>query len=223
MTGAQEMKSTQVNRKATELPRDLPKEAGKPLPPSFYKRPAPMVAWDLLGKIMIHCCQDGSVGGVIVETEAYLGKDDLACHASHGKTPRNNIFYESSPGTVYVFQCHGGNYLFNVLTTEHRPMECVLVRAIEPLMGIENMRKRRPVEDKQLASGPAKLSRAFGITKSINGSHVAKGPILILASRKTGHRKGVSPRVGISKDRTYPLRYFIVGNDFVSPTPHYKY
>ncbi len=210
------MQRPQANRHTTDFGAGLPQDAGKPLPTSFYRRPAPMVAWDLLGKIMIRRGHEGTVGGVIVETEAYLGKNDLACHASHGITPRNRIFYESSPGTVYVFQCHGGNYLFNVLTTEHRPMECVLVRAVQPLVGIERMRRRRPVEDQQLTSGPAKLSRAFGITKSVNGSHVAKGPVLILGSHRNGHKKGVSARVGISKDRKYPLRYFIVGNDFVS-------
>jgi DNA-3-methyladenine glycosylase len=182
-----------------------------------------MVAWDLLGKVMIHYSDDGIVGGVIVETEAYLGKDDLACHASHGRTSRNIIFYDSSPGTVYVFQCHGRNYLFNILTSEHRPMECVLVRAVEPTIGIETMLTRRPVENSQLTSGPAKLSRALGITKTVNGSHVTEGPVVILRSHRNGYRKGVSPRVGISKDRRYPLRYYIAGNEFVSRGSCYKY
>jgi DNA-3-methyladenine glycosylase len=213
------MQSAQVTRNISDFPANLPEEACKPLPTSFYRRPAPMVAWDLLGKIIVH----GIVGGAIVETEAYLGKDDLACHASRGRTPRNEIFYDSSPGTAYVFQCHGGNYLFNVLTSDHRPLECVLVRAVEPIMGIERMRMRRPVEDHELTSGPGKLSKALGITKTVNGSHVTKGPVLILGSHRNGHRKGVSPRIGISKDRHYPFRYYIVGNRFVSRTPQHKY
>jgi DNA-3-methyladenine glycosylase len=217
------MQSALVSRSLSDMPANLPQEACTPLPASFYRKPAPMVAWDLLGKIIIHRSNDGIVGGVIVETEAYLGKDDLACHASHGRTPRNEIFYDSSPGTAYVFQCHGGNYLFNVLTSEHRPLECVLVRAVEPVVGIEKMRRRRPVEDRELTSGPGKLSKALGITKAVNGSHVTEGPVVILRSHRNGQRKGVSPRVGISKDRHYPFRYYIVGNRFVSYTPQHKY
>jgi DNA-3-methyladenine glycosylase len=206
-----------------DLPEEVWRRTGKPLPDSFYKRPAALVAWDLLGKFILHKTGESYVGGIIVETEAYLGKDDLACHASKGPTPRNRIFYGSSPGTAYVFQCHGGNFLFNVLTSDKEPMECVLVRALEPVFGIELMRRRRRVNYENLTSGPPKLSRALGITKRVNGSHVTRGPVLILRSRRNGFKKGVSSRIGLSEYGHYPLRYYLLDNPFVSRRSTIKY
>ncbi|MGD0477793.1 MAG: DNA-3-methyladenine glycosylase [Nitrososphaerales archaeon] len=197
----------------------LPEGTCKPLRPSFYKRPAPMVAWDLLGKILVHNGPDGPRGGIITETEAYLGKRDRACHASHGLTNRNRIFYEAEAGTAYVFQCHGGKFLFNVLTNDYEPLECVLIRAIEPTIGVERMQGNHHKEACHLTNGPAKMSKALGITKSINGSLVTDGPVLILGSRKNGYSKDSSPRIGISRDKEYPLRYYIAGNRFVSRHP----
>lgn len=197
------------------LQHHLLDKIGTPLPSSFYKRPAALVAWDLLGKLMINETTQGLVGGIIVETEAYLGKNDLACHVSRGLTPRNKIFYNSPPGTVYVFHLRG-HYLVNVLTSDNEPLECVLVRAVEPTIGIEIMRLRRQADDENLTNGPAKLTRALGITKQENGSNITEGPIRILDSDTNGFKRGVSPRIGISKDKDYPLRYFLIGNRFVS-------
>ena len=188
-----------------------------PLPKSFYQRPAALVAWDLLGKRITNETPDGLVGGIIVETEAYLGKNDLACHVSRGLTPRNRIFYDSPAGTVYVFHLRG-HYLVNVLTSNNEPLECVLIRAVEPTIGIEAMRQRRQADDENLTNGPAKLTKALGITKQANGSYITDGPVRIFDSDTIGFKRGVSPRIGISKDKDYPLRYFLVGNRFVSRT-----
>ena len=187
-----------------------------PLPNSFYQRPAALVAWDLVGKQIINETPEGTVGGIIVETEAYLGKDDLACHVSRGLTPRNKIFYDSPPGTVYVFHLRG-HYLFNVLTSHNQPLECVLLRAVEPTIGIEIMRKRRRQDnDENLTNGPAKLTKALGITKQENGSYITEGSVRIFNSDTNEFKVGVSPRIGISKDKDYPLRYFLEDNRFVS-------
>lgn len=209
-----------VLKSSLSQPRQILNEAlsdkvGMLLPSSFYKRPAALVAWDLLGKYIINETPEGIVGGIIVETEAYLGKDDLACHVSRGLTPRNRIFYSSPPGTVYVFHLRG-RYLVNVLTSQNEPLECVLLRAVEPVIGVEIMRSRRQTFDENLTSGPAKLTEALGITMQVNGSHITEGPVRILGSDTSGLKRGVSPRIGISKDKDYPLRYFLVGNRFVS-------
>ena len=195
----------------------------KPLPQSFYRRPAPMVAWDLLGKIIVHKTPEGIFGAKIVETEAYLGKDDKAAHASHGETERNRVFYENEPGSAYVFQCHGKNFLFNVLTSGNKPLECVLVRSGEPIIGVEKMRYKNPRKEHELTNGPAKLSRALRINRSINGKSLVEGPVMILGTKANGYSKGVSARVGISRDRTYPLRNYIVNSKYVSRSPKRRY
>ena len=194
------------------------------IPNSFYQRPAPMVAWDLLGKTIMHDSREGITAAIIVETEAYLGKADSACHAAYGETPRSRIFFHSEPGTVYVFHCHGDNYCFNVLTGGDNPAGCVLVRAVEPVVGIELMLKRRPVDDiYNLTSGPGKLSKALGITKKFNGLMVTEGPIKIVDSSLNTLEKAVSRRVGVSTEQDVPLRYYLSENRYVSRLPPKPY
>lgn len=191
---------------------------GRILGEEFFDRPTPMVAWDLLGKILVHRTAHGPVAGKIVETEAYLGGKDPACHASAGKTERNQIFYhEPAQGTVYVFSSFGIHHCVNILTSGEKPAGCVLLRAVEPLAGLRIMEKNRGTRElRQLTSGPGRLSQALGITRSLNGRSIAQGPLIIVDCRLNSPSQAVGTRVGLKKARDYPLRYFLTDNEFVS-------
>ena len=189
---------------------------GTILDEGFYDRPTPFVAHDLLGKVMVHYTDNGASAVRIVETEAYLGKRDSACHAAYGQTPRSKIFYESGPGTLYVFQCHAYSCL-NVLTGGDDPTGCVLIRAGEPVYGLDAMRERRSVCDsRELTNGPGKLGLAMGVSRVLNGTRVTDGPIRIIDDGYSDYIAAASPRVGISKEVQYLLRYFITQNPYVS-------
>lgn len=185
------------------------------LPRSFYSRGAIQVARALLGKILAR----GGASGRIVETEAYLGVDDGAAHSARGPTPRNRVIF-GPPGHAYVYLIYGMYECLNLVAEPEGVAGCVLIRAIEPLGGVEWMRRRRPgahrLED--LANGPGKLTRAFGITLRENGVDVTKGPITVHqpSNDEVDFETAVSPRIGISKSADLPLRFFIRDNRFVS-------
>src|SRR5439155_1943054 len=138
---------------------------------SFYALPAPEVARALLGKILVH----GETSGRIVETEAYLGVNDGAAHSARGITPRTQVIF-GPPGHAYVYLIYGMYECLNLVAQPEGKAGCVLIRAVEPLTGLERMRRRRPgtrrAED--LANGPGKLTRAFGITVRDNGVDVTR-------------------------------------------------
>jgi DNA-3-methyladenine glycosylase len=168
------------------------------------------VARRLLGCHLIH----GSCVGKIVETEAYLC-DDPACHASRGMTKRNAPMFGPA-GTAYVYFTYGMHYCFNVVTNIEGVGEAVLIRAVEPLEGIELMQKRRNKQDnKQLCSGPAKLVQAFGITMDQNGHDLSQGDFRI-EFKSSDHDVQVSSRIGISQGTHLPYRFCIKGSNFLS-------
>ena len=140
---------------------------GKRLPRSFYQRPTIEVARDLLGKVLVH----GEAAGIIVETEAYLGGDDLAAHSARGITDRTRVIF-GRPGHAYVYFIYGMYECLNLVAEPEGQAGCVLIRALEPVAGIDLMRQRRPAARKceDLASGPGKLTLAMGITRAQNGS-----------------------------------------------------
>ncbi len=146
----------------------------------FYKNDAETVAKALLGKVLVTSTGEGVTKGVIVETEAYIGPEDLAAHTAGGRrTARNEAMYRPG-GCVYVYTIYGMHTCFNVVTGEEGSGQAVLVRALEPLEGIELMKKRRGVSDiKNLASGPGKLCAAMGIDKSFYGESLAGDRIWI--------------------------------------------
>lgn len=185
-----------------------------PLPRSFYLRPAPLVARELLGKIL----EFESVSGRIVETEAYLGEDDGAAHSARGVTPRTKIIF-GPPGHAYVYFIYGMYDCLNIVCEPEGIAGCVLIRALEPVSGLDKMRSRRPAarHDEDLANGPGKLTRALGIRITHNGADVTKGPITIhRPERMEKFEIATSPRIGIAKSADLPLRFFIRGNKFVS-------
>ncbi len=179
---------------------------------SFYLRPTVQVARDLLGKIIVH----GETSGRIVEVEAYLGEGDLAAHSAAGRTNRTQVIF-GPPGHAYVYFIYGMYECLNLVAEPEGVAGCVLIRALEPISGIDVMRERRPtarrVED--LANGPGKLTRALGINLKNNGCDVTRGPIVVCEGDRTGEI-GVSPRIGITKSADLPLRFFVKQNAFVS-------
>jgi len=181
---------------------------------SFYNRPTIDVARDLLGKVLVH----GSTAGVIVETEAYLGGDDLASHSARGRTERTGVIF-GPPGHAYVYFIYGMYECLNLVAEPEGTPGCVLIRALEPVAGIPIMQDRRRAARKpeDLASGPGKLTLALGITRAQNGADVTHGSLVVrtpAAPRKL--EIAVSPRIGITKCADWPLRFFLRGNRFVS-------
>ena len=187
---------------------------GEPLPRSFYTRPTVEVARALLGKIISH----GKTSGRIVETEAYLGIEDAAAHSARGITDRTRVIF-GAPGHAYVYLIYGMYECLNLVAEPEGRAGCVLIRALEPLTGVDIMRRRRPrvAGVEALANGPGKLTRALGITRRHNGADVTRGRLVVCRlAEDDGFEIGVSPRVGISKAADLPLRFFIKGNRFVS-------
>ena len=182
-----------------------------PLPRSFYSRDAVEVARELLGKIVRH----GETSGRIVETEAYLGVGDLAAHAAHGLTPRTRVIF-GPPGHAYVYLNYGIHACLNLVAEPEGTAGCVLIRALEPLTGIDRMRERRGVERiENLASGPGKLTKALGITLAHNGGDVTRGPIVVCEGNADFEIE-TSRRIGITRSADLPLRFAVKGNKFVS-------
>ena len=187
---------------------------GPILPRRFYNRPATEVARDLLGKVLIH----GATGGVIVETEAYLGLKDAASHAFCGPTDRNKVMF-GPPGFAYVYFIYGMYECVNVVCEPEGSAGAVLIRAVEPLLGIELMKIRRPGAKRlrDIASGPGKLTIALGITRALNGADVTRGSLILRDRRGAAPFEiAVGPRIGITKSADWPLRFTVAGSEFVS-------
>lgn len=183
----------------------------KPLKRNFYERSTLEVAKDLLGKVLHRRMNGNILKGKIVETEGYL-QDDKACHASRGKTKRNRQMF-GPPGYAYVYFTYGMHYCFNAVTRPEGVGEAVLIRAVEPLEGVELMEKNRGREE-HVTDGPAKLCQAFEIDKEQNGSDLTKGDFVILDSEETPEIKKAK-RIGI-KENAHKLWRFHTGSDFVS-------
>jgi DNA-3-methyladenine glycosylase len=191
---------------------------GAILPRSFYARDTVEVARDLLGKVLAH----GETAGIIVETEAYLGGDDLAAHSAAGITPRTRVIF-GPPGHAYVYLSYGMHECLNIVAEPEGRPGCVLIRALEPLEGIDIMRARRPGirTDRDLASGPGRLTKALAITRVHNGADVTHGDLTsdLTIRRPQRPRRfdiDVTPRIGITKCADWPLRFVLHGNPYVS-------
>ncbi len=218
------MKSSPANW-GKALPRGLDARAfrmGKILPRSFYVRPAEQVARDLLGSILVHRIGNRILAGRIVETEAYLGVEDRAAHAFHGITARTRVLF-GPPGHAYVYFIYGMYECLNLVAEPAGKAGCVLVRALEPLLGIEEMRRRRPgsqgrprrLED--LASGPGKLTLAMGITRRHNGQDVTRGALVVRrGDSPDASSLAAGPRIGVTHCADWPLRFYVRGNACVS-------
>ncbi len=186
---------------------------------SFCDRQAIDVARDLLGKILCRRTTEGLVRGRIVETEAYLADGDSACHSARGKSRKNAAMF-GRPGRAYVYSIHA-KYCFNIVTQAQGVASAVLIRAVEPLQGIDLMRRRRGREGiVELANGPAKLCEAFQIDRALDGWDLTRGARLWIAEVDDCERPvvdiGQSPRIGVTSAQDLMLRFYERDNFFVS-------
>ncbi len=195
-------------------------QKGRVLPRAFYERPTLTVANELLGKVLVHRTPAGDAAGMIVETEAYIGEDDPACHAAPGPTRRNAPLY-GRPGYAYVYLNYGIHYLVNAVTEAEGRPAAVLIRALAPVDGVALMRKRRApagryIDDDDLCRGPGNLTRALGITLTDNLLDLVSSRLVI---EDRGHAPGAvtwGPRVGITVGVDKPWRCWISGHPAVS-------
>ena len=196
----------------------------KPLPRTFYDRDPRNVSRDLLGKVLVRQQGRRLRTARIVEIEAYLGEGDPAAHAASGRTPRNAVLF-GPPGHAYVYFIYGNHYCLNISCLPDGVPGCVLVRALEPLIGIEEMALGRGVslngrgDLRKLTSGPGRLAEAFSITRERdNGKDLtrASSDLFVADDGYTPSRVLTTVRIGIVKAATRPLRYVIAGNEFVS-------
>jgi DNA-3-methyladenine glycosylase len=185
---------------------------------TFFARPTIEVARDLLGKIIVHKLNADTLAGVIVEVEAYLGVGDKAAHAARGLTSRTKVLF-GPPGHAYVYFIYGMYECLNLVCEPDGVAGCVLIRALEPLAGIEEMQRRRPAARRlrDLASGPGKLTLAMGITRAHNGSDVTRGNLQVREFVEAGLQEiATATRIGISVSQDLPLRFYFKDNEFVS-------
>lgn len=183
---------------------------------SFYNTDALTLAPQLLNKIFVA----GDVAGRIVEVEAYMGADDAASHAFRGQTPRNSVMF-GPPGFLYVYFTYGMHYCCNVVTSEEGVASAVLIRALEPVRGLDIMRMRRlrAKSDRDLTNGPAKLCEALGIDRGNDGANLMTNDqrIAIFSDEiSPPERPATGPRIGIKQAQDYPWRYWVEENLYVS-------
>lgn len=191
-----------------------------PLPTEFYLQDTREAAKKLLGQLLVRTLPGGeTLSGVIVETEAYL-KDDPACHAYKGQTPRNAMMF-GPPGHAYVYFTYGLHMMLNLVCAPEGTAEAVLVRALEPVSGVDLMRINRGgiAETRQLTNGPGKLAQALALTRlGHNGLDItASGSELYVLPREAPPFETVeTTRIGISQGIDFPWRYYLRGNAYVS-------
>jgi DNA-3-methyladenine glycosylase len=185
----------------------------------FYQQPTVEVARQLLGKYLVRKHSDGKTVGRIVETEAYVGPKDLACHAARGRTARTEIMFGPA-GHAYVYFIYGMYHCLNLVTEAVDHPSAVLIRALEPVEGIALMKARRSTElERNLASGPGKLCEAFAIDKSLNGADVTGNVLYIEDRGEPAPKILATPRIGVDyagKWKDKPWRFLMRGNEFVS-------
>jgi DNA-3-methyladenine glycosylase len=193
-------------------------DSSRPLRRAFYERNTVCVAKDLLGKVLVRKFGATSLEGVIVETEAYRGYDDAASHAYRGPTRRNQVMF-GEPGHAYVYFTYGMHYCLNVTTEPAGQAGAVLIRAVQPIKGIDKMKKRRGTEHvKDLSNGPAKLTQAFDVTKALNGHDLTLGRKLYITEPARPGLFSISAgtRIGVRAGAEKLWRFSIRRNPFVS-------
>lgn len=186
------------------------------LPADFYNTPTQTLAKQLLGKYFFHIYNGETIGGYIVETEAYL-HNDPACHASRGKTKRNAPMF-GKPGTIYIYQIYGIHWCINIVTDTRQRGEAILLRAIQPTHGIPTMKQLRNTQDiYNVANGPAKLFQATALSDRYNTYDLTqKNSQLIIQQGYQPEQITTTTRIGITKGADLPLRFYITNNPYVS-------
>jgi DNA-3-methyladenine glycosylase len=186
------------------------------LPVSFFQRPADTVARELLGMLVVSTVGRRRTVGRIVETEAYLGRDDPASHGYQDRRHAQNEALYGPPGTWYVYLSYGMHWCANLVCGPSGHASAVLLRALEPIEGLTTMRRRRGgVPDRQLCSGPGRLCQALGITRTLDGS-MMRGSSVTVQAADALLAIVASTRIGITKAADWPLRFVIEGSPWTS-------
>ena len=187
------------------------------LPRAYFSRDPVIVARDLLGRILFSRSPEGVLAGRIVETEAYTGEADPASHAFRGRTARNAVMFGTA-GHAYVYFSYGMHYCLNVTADAPGVAGAVLLRALEPLAGMEIMRRHGDHgPEVRLLSGPGKIGRGFGLDLEDNGRDFTRGPLGLAAGTPVPDREvAVSRRIGISRAVDLPYRFCVIGSRSVS-------
>ena len=184
----------------------------------FLREDVTQAAKDLLGMILVSSKNGVITAGKIVETEAYCGKGDKACHAHGKRTPRTEVMYRDG-GVAYIYLCYGIHHLINIVTNVAGQADAVLIRALEPVEGVEVMRERRNFTKARLASGPGTLTQAMDIKVNQTGTDLLGDEIWIAKSQEKEFEILEGTRIGVDyaqEDALRPWRFIIKGNKFVS-------
>lgn len=198
---------------------DLPNS--QVLPSEFYRHSTAIVARELLGHILVSNIDRVRTAGRIVEVEAYLGEGDLAAHSANGPTPRTRIQW-GPPGYAYVYLIYGMYCCLNFITEPEGTPGCVLIRAIEPIVGLDCMSNRRnsPRRSQDIGNGPGKLTQALAITRNHNGTDLTTQPLFVQKGAPVQDSEvAKSPRIGIVQSTNLLLRFYIRDNDHVTRHP----
>ncbi len=200
----------------------------KKLPIQFYERnDVVIIANELIGKIVVTVFEGLTTAGRIVETEAYIGLIDKASHSFGGKRTARNEHMYAAAGTAYVYICYGMHHLFNVVTNKKDIPDAILIRAVEPMLGVDLMLKRtgKIKSDNSLTKGPGNVAKALGISKDYSGTNLLKHEIYIAEDDFIIQNKviGTSRRIGVESSgeaALLPYRFYMKGNRFVSSYPN---
>ncbi len=196
---------------------------GRKLTRAFYARPVLTVARECIGKVLVHRSPEGETAGRIVEAEAYRGPLDLAAHSSRGLTKRTAAMF-GPPGHAYIYLLYGISWALNLVVARENEPHAVLLRALEPVRGIELMARRRrmPAGSRQLTNGPGKLTMAMGITGALYGEDLCGGVLFLEDTDRPPARIGRSPRINVDYAGDWaarPWRFYERGNPYVSVRP----
>jgi DNA-3-methyladenine glycosylase len=192
------------------------------LPRAFYARPVLQVARACVGKILVRRSPEGLAAGRVVEAEAYRGPEDLAAHSAGGRrTPRTEVMFGPA-GHVYIYLLYGLHWALNVVAAEEGQPHAVLIRALEPLVGLDMMSRRRgvPPDRIELTNGPGKLTQALGLDGRAYGADLCDGPLTLIDG--PAGRIGRSPRINVDYAGAWaarPWRFYERGNRYVSVRP----
>ena len=184
----------------------------------FFARDTARVARDLLGARLVRVVGNSVLEGKVVETEAYYGEGHLASYASSGRSARSEIMWRK-PGLAYVYLIYGMYFMFNVVTESRGSPGAVLIRAVEPLEGLDSMEKNRGgISGADLTNGPGKLAQAFEIDRGLNGEDVVNSDHILFLARGNPNPNNIetSRRIGVSEGKEEELRFYLAGNEYVS-------
>jgi DNA-3-methyladenine glycosylase len=215
--------SSYFKKDSTRRQQPLPEERPLKLPRDFYAQPVLEVARQCIGKLLVSRGAGAETAGRIVEAEAYRGPHDLAAHSAHGLTKRTSAMF-GPPGHAYVYLLYGVSWALNLVAASEGEPHAVLIRALEPVRGLELMAQRRckPTTSRELTNGPGKLTQALGITGALYGADLCGDRIFLEDTKHLAGRIGRSQRINVDYAGRWAnkrWRFYERGNRFISVPP----